>query len=152
MYLLHSRFGKKTYLKCVSSHFLTGNRITFGPLRMRCLPYIWTTLLITVHTFPLVVISLRIRKYTMLLDLAWLNPKKMGFTLFIVHSYKGWTAALDRCPLYYSDSTAVLPTQKSQNFSCDSMWSLFSQIEHGGCVVTVVWVFVHGGTQSFDVF
>jgi len=44
------------------------NWITFGPLRIRCLFYIWTALLITVHTFAVVVISLHIRKYAILLD------------------------------------------------------------------------------------
>ena len=39
-----------------------GNWITFGPLQVRCLFYIWTTLLITIHTFA-VIISLHVRKY-----------------------------------------------------------------------------------------
>ena len=54
------------------------------------------------------------KKMSILLHLAWLNSKKLGFTLFLVHSHKDWTAALDRCllstiPIY---STAGLPKQK----------------------------------------
>jgi len=50
-----------------------GNWITFGPLRIRCLLHIWTTLLITIHTFAVVIILLHIWKYAILLHLAWLN-------------------------------------------------------------------------------
>jgi len=46
------------------------NCITFGSLRIRCLFYIGTTLLITVDTFA-VIISLRIRK--MLSCFVWLD-------------------------------------------------------------------------------
>ena len=55
---------------CVVPFSNFGNGITFGPLRMRCLFYIWTTLLITVLTFAVVIISLHIRKYAILLHLA----------------------------------------------------------------------------------
>ena len=79
---------------CVVPFSNFGNWITFGPLRMRCLFYIWFTLLITVHTFAVVIISLYIRKYAILLHVTWLNSKKLGFTLFLLYSYKGWTAAL----------------------------------------------------------
>jgi len=41
---------------CVGPFSNIGNWITFGPLRIRCLLYIWTTLLITVHTFAVVTI------------------------------------------------------------------------------------------------
>jgi len=40
-----------------------GNWITFRPLWIRRTFYIWTTLLITVHTFVVVVISIHMRKY-----------------------------------------------------------------------------------------
>ena len=79
---------------CVVPFSNFGNWITFGPLRMRCLFYIWTTLLITVYTFAVVIISLHIRKYAILLHLTWLNSKKLAFTLFLPYSHKGWTAAL----------------------------------------------------------
>ena len=68
---------------CVVSLSNFGNWITFGPLRIRCLFYIWTTLLIIVHTFAVVAISLHIRKYAILLHLAWLNSKKLGFTTLL---------------------------------------------------------------------
>jgi len=48
---------------------------------VRRLFYIWTTLFITVHTFA-VIMLLHIRKYAILFHLAWLNGKKLGFTLF----------------------------------------------------------------------
>jgi len=53
---------------------------TFGPLWIRRLFYAWTTLLITIHTFA-VVILLHIRKYAILFHLAWLTSKKLGFSL-----------------------------------------------------------------------
>jgi len=95
--------GKKNPLSqmCVVSYSNFGNWIAFGPLRIRCLFYIWTTLLITVHTFAFVIISLHIRKYAILFHLAWLNSKKLSFTLFILYSLKGWTAALV-CDSVYS--------------------------------------------------
>ena len=55
---------------------------TFGPLYIRRLFYIWTTLFITVHTSAVVIISLHIRKYAILFHLAWLTSKKFGFSLF----------------------------------------------------------------------
>jgi len=61
---------------------------TFGALWIRWLFYIWTTLLITVHTFAAVIILLHIRKYASLLHLAWLNGKKLGFILFYFISTK----------------------------------------------------------------
>jgi len=66
---------------CVVPISKFGSWITFGPLWIRRLFYIWTTLLITGHTFA-VIISLHIRKYAILFHLAWLNVKKLGFTLF----------------------------------------------------------------------
>jgi len=75
------------------------NWITFGPLRIRCLFYIWTTLLITVHTSTVVIISLNLRKYTILLCLVWLNSKKLSFTLFLLCYHKGWTTTLVCCLL-----------------------------------------------------
>ena len=63
---------------CVVPFFNFGSWITFGPLWISRLFYIWTT---TVHTFA-VIISLHIRKYAILFHLAWLNGKKLGFTLF----------------------------------------------------------------------
>ena len=54
----------------------------FGPLWIRRLFYIWTTLLLTVHTFAVVIISLHMRKYAIFLHLAWLTSKKFGFSLF----------------------------------------------------------------------
>jgi len=53
---------------CVVPFSNLGNWITVGPLRLRCLFYIWTTLLITVHTFAVVIISLHIREYAI-----WFN-------------------------------------------------------------------------------
>ena len=86
---------------CVVPFSNFGNWITFGPFRIRCLFYIWTTLLITVHNFAVVIISLHIWKYAILLHLAWLNSKKSGFTLYLLYSHKGWTAALV-CDSVYS--------------------------------------------------
>jgi len=77
-----------------------GNWITFGPLRIRCLFYIWTTLLSTVHSFA-VIISLHIRKCAILLHLTWLNSKKLDITLFLLYSHEGWTATLV-CDSVYS--------------------------------------------------
>jgi len=48
--------------------------------------YLWTKLRIILHTFAVVSISLHIRKYAILLHLAWLNSKKLGFTLFLLYS------------------------------------------------------------------
>jgi len=94
--------GKKNpYLKCVVPFSKFGNWITFGLPRIRCLFYIWTTLLITAHTFAVIIISLHIWKHATLLHLAWLNSKKLGFTLFLLYSHKGWTAALV-CDSVYS--------------------------------------------------
>jgi len=89
--------GKKnTYLKYVSSHFQTlaielhlarfglGASFTFE----------LHSLLITAHTFAVVIISLHMRKCAILHKLAWLNSKKLGFTLFSLYFHKGWTAAL----------------------------------------------------------
>ena len=70
-----------------------GNWITFGPLRIRCFFYIWTTLLITIHAYAVVVISLHTRKYAVLLHMAWLNGKKLG-SQFELYSHKSWRAAL----------------------------------------------------------
>ena len=62
---------KNAYLKYVSSHFLT----LATELHLVCFglgaSYILTTLLITVHTFAVVIISLHIRKYAILLT--WLG-------------------------------------------------------------------------------
>ena len=75
--------GKKNpCLKYVSSHVLALavelHLVRFGGSAS----YIWTPLLITVHTFAVVIISLHIRKYAIMLQLAWLNCKRLGFTLF----------------------------------------------------------------------
>jgi len=86
---------------CVVPFSNFDNWITFDPLRIRRLFYIWTTLLITVHTFAVVIVSLHIRKYAILFHLAWLNSKNMGFTLFSLYSHKGWIAALV-CDSVYS--------------------------------------------------
>ena len=67
---------------CVVPFSNFGSWITVGPLWIRRLYYIWTTLLLTVHTFAVVIISLHVRKYALLFHLAWLNGKKLGFTLF----------------------------------------------------------------------
>ena len=61
---------------------------TFGALWIRRLFYIWTTLLISVHTFAVVIILLNIRKYAILLHLAWLIDEKLGFILFYSISTK----------------------------------------------------------------
>jgi len=79
---------------CVVSFSNFGNWITFGPLRRRCLFYIWSMLLITVNTFVVVIISFNIRKYAILFHFAWLNSKMLGFTLSLLYSHKSWTAAL----------------------------------------------------------
>jgi len=121
---------KNPYLKYVWSHFLT---LAIGPLRIRFFFYIWTALLITVHTFA-VIISLHIRKCAILLHLAWLNSKKFVFTLFLLYSHKRWTAALV-CDSIYSllDSgwVYVLLSQSTVNctpatsYNCDATITFF---------------------------
>jgi len=73
---------KNPYLKWVSSHFLT---LTVEVHLVRCgldASFTFsTTLLITVHTFAVVIISLHIRKYAILFHLAWLTSKNVGFSL-----------------------------------------------------------------------
>jgi len=91
-----------------SSNF--GNWITFGPLRIRRLFYILTTLLITFHSFAIIRFTLHIRNYVILLHLAWITIKRLGFTLFLLYYHKGWTAAL------VCDSAYSLP---------DSGWIFF---------------------------
>ena len=76
------KFRKKNpYLKCVIPFSNFDSWSTLGPLWIRRLFYAWTTLLINIHTFA-VVISLHIRKYAILFHLAWLTSKKLGFSLF----------------------------------------------------------------------
>ena len=70
-----------SYVKYVSSNFILCDWITFGPLRIKFLFYMWTTLLTTVHTFAVVLILLHLRKYAILLHLTWLNTVvKDGFS------------------------------------------------------------------------
>jgi len=82
--------GKKESVSqtCVVPFTNFGNWITSGPLRIKCLFYIWTTSPITVHTFAVVITPLHIWKYAVLLHLAWLSSKKLGFTLFLLYSHK----------------------------------------------------------------
>jgi len=114
--VLHTEFGhpaKRTRISiCFAPFSNFGKWITFGPLRVRCPFCIWTTLLITVHTFA-VIISLHTRKYAILLHLAWLNSKERGFTLFLLYSHEGWTASL----------------------VCDSVYSLLDQCLSTGCMI-----------------
>ena len=92
-------FTKRTRSQiCVVPFSNLGNWTTFGPLRLRCLYYIWTTLLIIVHTFAVIIISLHIRKYAILLHLVWPNSKKLAFTLFLLYSHKDWTANSSSSP------------------------------------------------------
>jgi len=99
---------------CVVPFSNFGNWIAFGPLWIRCLLHIWTTLLITVNTFAVVIISLHIRKNDILLPLAWLNNIKFDFTFFLFYSQKGWTAALG-CDSVFSllDSGSSLLSTRS---------------------------------------
>ena len=65
----NSSSGKKntvTHQICVVPYSYFGNWIVFGPLRRRCIFYIWTafTLLITVYTFAVVIILLHIWVYS----------------------------------------------------------------------------------------
>ena len=96
-----SRIWQKEILSqiCLVPFSNFGNWITCGPLRIRCIFCIWTTLLIIVHTFAVAIISLHIRKYAILLHLAWLNCKNMSFALFLLYSHIGWIASLVRCLL-----------------------------------------------------
>jgi len=114
---------------CVVPFSNFGNWITSGPLRIRCLLYIWTTLLITVYTFAVVIISLHIRKYAILLHLAWLNSKNLGFTLFLLYSHKGWTAAIV-CDSVYSLPDSGFPIQSALpwtaiSYKCDATTTFF---------------------------
>ena len=103
-------------------HLLTlAIKLQFGPFRRECLFYIWTILfVITVHTFAVVVISLYTRKYAILLHLAWISSKKLGFTLFLLYSHKGWTAAL------VCDSVYSLPDSRLSLLSIQSTVSCTS--------------------------
>ena len=101
--------------KCVIPFSNCGSCITFGSLRIRYLFYIWTTLLIAVHTFAVIIISLHIRKYAILLHMAWLNSKKLGFILFLLNSHKGWTEALV-CDSVYSTVNCTSVT----SYNCDT--------------------------------
>ena len=69
---------------------------------MSCLFYIRTTLLITVHNFAVVIISLHI-KYAILLHTAWINSKKLGFTLFSSFRQRMNSSSGPLSTLYYSD-------------------------------------------------
>jgi len=95
---------------CVVPFSNFGSWITFGPLWIRRLFHIWTTLLITVHTFAVVIISLHIRKYAILFHLAWLNGKKFGFTLFYSIPTKAEQQLLIRSLLSTTPIRVVRPT------------------------------------------
>jgi len=79
--------GKKNmYLKYVSSHFLILaielHLVCFGSgasfmFELHC------SFVITAYTFSVVIISLHIWKYAILLCLAWLTNKRLGFTLWL---------------------------------------------------------------------
>jgi len=72
---------------CVVPFSNFGNWISFGPLRIRCLFYIWTILLITFHTFAVVVISLHIRKYAILLQtVSTLLPQRLNTAALVCYS------------------------------------------------------------------
>jgi len=92
-YIQNLVIQQKECVICVVLFSNFGNWITFGPLWIRCLFYIWTTSLITVHTFA-VISSLHIGNYAFSPHLAWLNIKMFSFTLFLLNSRKGWTAAV----------------------------------------------------------
>jgi len=110
-----------------------GNCIAFGPLWIRCLFYIWTTLLVTVDTFA-VIISLHMRKYAILLHLAWLNGKTLGFTFFYFIPTKVelnsisslWLSLLStrlRLNLFSTQSTLLCTSATSYN--CDATITFF---------------------------
>jgi len=105
---------------CVVPFSNFDNRITFGPSRIRCLFYIWTALLITVHTFAVVIILLHISKYASLLHLAWLNSKRLGFTLFLLYSHKGWTEST-----FSTRSTLLWTCTSATSYNCDATITFF---------------------------
>jgi len=113
-------FGKKEPVSqiCVVPFYNFDKWITFGPLRIRCLFSIWTTLLITVHTFAVVIISLHIGKYAILLHLTWLNSKKLGFTPFSHYCHEGCTAAL------VPNSVCSLPESDWVCFQLSLLWTV----------------------------
>jgi len=111
---------------CVVPFSNIGSWITFGPIWIRRLFYIWTTLLITVHTFA-VIISLHIRKCAILFHLAWLNGKKLDFTLFYFYSHKGWTAALVRSLLSTSPNSdvSIVNCKSATSYNYDATIAFF---------------------------
>jgi len=133
---------KKPYLQYVLSNFLTLAielhlvHIRFGA------SYIWTTLLITVHTFAVVIISLHIRKCVILLHLAWLNGKMFGFTLFSIYSHQGRTAALvcdSVYPLLNSGWVCFLVfTQSAVNQRCQPVFTRKARPCHKKCQIAVL--------------
>ena len=56
------------------------------------------------------------KKICFLLCLAWLNSKKLGFTLFLLYSHKDWTAALV-CSAEYSPGLPTCLQQKKSDSS-----------------------------------
>ena len=67
-----------SYVKYVSSNIMLCNWIAFGPLRIKFLFYILTTLLTIVHTFTFVIILLHLRKYAILIHRTLLNTVVKG--------------------------------------------------------------------------
>jgi len=99
-----------------------GNWITFDPLRIRCLFYIWTTLF--AHYGP----HLRCCYYfashkNMLFCFIWLDYITKNWLLHCFQFIpKGWTAALVRCllsaiPIHSTAGLLTSFNQKSQNLS-----------------------------------
>jgi len=79
---------------CVVPFSNFGNWITFDPLRIR-----WCLLHLNyiAHYRPHLhccYYSASHKKYAILLDKAWLKSQKLGFTLFLLYSHKGWSEAL----------------------------------------------------------
>jgi len=116
-------------------HF--SNWITFGMLQRMCLFYLWTALLLTVHTF-VVIISLHIGKYAILVHLVWLNRKKLGFTLFLLYSHKCCTAALVRCllstpPIYSTVNCTSAISYDYDATNCAAMNSKWRNNPNNSC-------------------
>ena len=110
-----------------------GNSIKFGPPRITYLFYIWTTLFITVHTFTVGNIALHVRTYAILLHLAWLNSKKLGFTLFLLYSHTGWTATLVRCLL------STTPMCSTVNCTSATSYNYYAKIFFLNCTTMNKW-------------
>ena len=68
-------------------------------------------------------------KHAILLHLAWLNIKKLGFTLFLRYSHKGWTAALVCCLLSTTLIHSTVNCTSATSYNYDATLTFFLTTE-----------------------